>query len=509
MMVSELIQIIAQNTPDTKLVLHLLLRNQTPETILLRPTIDDWVVDDNQIFSLISEISPPFVALVPQGEIQQRITLQLPSHLLPDQKLKSWLRFPGLHEQAIPIQVEIVSPEAYQGQSSEVDLQLTFPLENKANHPSQGNAVTTTEGIFWLMPLLMDLDKIPCRWLVAELLVKLCQQGAEYSHSPSGKQLLAEINSTAFFQVGVMALSSAQLPTWIADTLSIEKQILGAAHTGENYLLYIWESWLLSLVDTDIEINQGIQGKRPAPFLLEDFVSEFGLDVESWLANLLLGIAQISSRMKATLTEIISTNSALNADPNKVAEASYGLITGLASLDTLTVRWLVVELFLLLAQKGEDYSTTETGSQLLSQLGRTRFFKNGILSFASAQVPRWLHISQAASSAYHQSLGHGHTQGGLIYAGEQWLRSLVPRDMELENTKYIASDDVMEALVKKMGMDSDRWFAYGVLGLAQISPRIANTLQEIADKAPKQLAKKPLLQFKMEDILSEGNSLQR
>ena len=167
MMVSELIQIIAQNTPDTKLVLHLLLRNQTPETILLRPTIDDWVVDDNQIFSLISEISPPFVALVPQGEIQQRITLQLPSHLLPDQKLKSWLRFPGLHEQAIPIQVEIVSPEAYQGQSSEVDLQLTFPLENKANHPSQGNAVTTTEGIFWLMPLLMDLDKIPCRWLVA------------------------------------------------------------------------------------------------------------------------------------------------------------------------------------------------------------------------------------------------------------------------------------------------------------------------------------------------------
>ena len=217
----------------------------------------------------------------------------------------------------------------------------------------------------------------------------------------------------------------------------------------------------------------------------------------------------LSPRMETTLKDIISTTSSLSVESGKVVEVSYGLTSALAGLDTLTVRWLVVEFFLLLAQKGEEYSTTEAGSKLLSKLSRTRFFKNGILSFASAKVPRWLHISQAASSAYNRSLGHSHTQGGLICFGEQWLRSLIPSNINLENAQYVASSEVMEALVKKLGMDSDRWFAYGVLGLAQISPRIANTLQEIADKAPKQLAKKPLLQFKMEDILSEGNSLQR
>ena len=508
-MVSELIQVIAQNIAGTKLILHLLLHNQTQETILLRPTIDDWVVDDNQIFSLVSEISPPFVALIPQGEIQQTITLQLPSNLRPQQILKSWLRFPGLHEQAIPIQVEIISPEEYQKQSQEVDLQLTFPLDNKTNYSPQTGSAPNTEGIFWLMPILMDLDKIPSRWLVAELLVKLCQQGVEYRQTESGQKLLTEIQSTAFFKCGVMALSSAQLPKWIADTLSIEKQILGAAQPGESYLIYIWESWLLSLIDTDIEINQKTPIKTPAPFLPEDFLSELGLDLESWFANILLGLAQISPRMETTLKDIISTTSSLSVESGKVVEVSYGLTSALAGLDTLTVRWLVVEFFLLLAQKGEEYSTTEAGSKLLSKLSRTRFFKNGILSFASAKVPRWLHISQAASSAYNRSLGHSHTQGGLICFGEQWLRSLIPSNINLENAQYVASSEVMEALVKKLGMDSDRWFAYGVLGLAQISPRIANTLQEIADKAPKQLAKKPLLQFKMEDILSEGNSLQR
>jgi|GEM_PF-1035771 len=508
-MVSTSIQITVNNVPDTKVVLRLLLRNQTQETLLLRPTIDDWVIDDNQVISLISKPYPPFVALHPQGEVTQTISIQLPSDLHHQQTLKSWLRFPGLHEQAIPIQVEVVSPEEVQAQSQVVDLQLTFPLESNVDHSSDASYDPTTEGIFWLMPILMDLDKIPSRWLVAELLVKLYQQGAEYRKTTSGYQLLNELKSTSFWENGVFAFSSAQLPKWIAETIFIERQILGAAKPIEGHLLYIWENWLWSLVDKDIEVNEKTQAQTTPPFLPEDFMSELGLDTELWFANLLLGLAQISSTITLTLNKIISETSLLNEQSNQGTEASYSLTAGLPSLDTLTVRWLVVELFVILAQKGEKYATTKAGSELLNQLSRTRFFKNGVLTLASTKVPRWLHISQTAASAYHASLWYAHTQGGLIYTGEQWLRSLIPANIELDNSEHPASNNVMEAFVKKLGMDSDRWFGYGILGLAQVSPRIAATLQEIANKAPKQPIKKPSPQFKIEDILGEGNSLQR
>jgi len=96
-MVLSQIEISINNTSETKLILQLRLRNQTNETLLLRPTIDDWIVDNNLTISLISKLSPPFITLHPQGEAIQKIALQLPSNLRNRQTLRSWLRFPGIH----------------------------------------------------------------------------------------------------------------------------------------------------------------------------------------------------------------------------------------------------------------------------------------------------------------------------------------------------------------------------------------------------------------------------
>ncbi|MEM9214343.1 MAG: hypothetical protein AAGD25_08345 [Cyanobacteria bacterium P01_F01_bin.150] len=403
--------------------------------------------------------------------------------------------------------------EKYQAQV--VEVQITFPPDINVDRASHSNSYIATGGVYWLLPVLMDLDKIPSRWLVAELLLKAYQQGEKFRTTISGIQMSTKLLSTSFFKEGVLAFAAAQLPRWISDTISIEKQVLGVDNPSKGKLLYIWERCLWSLVDKDIEFSREEQLQKPFTAAEDCEPEEFEIesDIEHLFANILLGLAQISPTTMVILNKIIFevplSNEQSNKQTEKTVDVNLGLTAGLHILDTLPARWLVVELCIVLAQIGETYATTKPGEQLLNQLSRTRFFKNGVLTLASANVPRWLHVSQAAASAYHVTLGYSKLQGGLIYTAEQWLFSLMLEHVELVKNDHLTTDDKMDAFVKKLGMDSDRWFGFGMLGLAQVSPRIAALLQTIASKAPKQDLQESSPQLQMEDILGEINSLYR
>ncbi|MFP4120135.1 hypothetical protein [Coleofasciculus sp.] len=533
-------QVTLQLHSGTDLVLQLLIRNQLQEAVLLRPTLDDWLLNSSEILPMVSRLEPPYVYLFPEYESTCQLTVPVPDYLPSGTSLKTWLRFPGWLEDAIPIQLEILEPTETSNSTPVIHpLMVTFPPPRDSKENYLGTAEPSTAGIFGLMSGLIDLDKIPARWLIAELLTRLCQHGTNYAQTPQGNELLTQLSRTQFFKNGVYAFSSAQVPAWITSSLSMANTIL-AAQIGQRHLLSIWEEWLFDLAQTDIElgdgggrgvnselnkggfcsnvtINSDKKVPKPAPTNPVSYQRSEGSilntqNPEQWFAGLILGLAQVSPRMANCFRAIATHESTLPVVDNTIAaQASYSLTTGLPGLDALPGRWLVVELLILLAQQGDTYSRTESGSQLLNQLSRTRFFKNGVLAFASAQAPRWLVISQSAAAAYHSSLGVQMGQGGLLHVGERWLWTLVANALNVKgmDNPVSVSNAATKTFVSELGMDAQRWFVGILLGLIQVSPKMADWVHAIADQAPPPLTPTPTSPVIFNDVLNEGGSLGR
>ena len=483
--------------PGSTLVLLLLLDTQIAEPLLFRPTLDDWLVDNGEVIFLPSSIEPPYLYLN-KNRFTQKIILSIPLNW-HGQILKSWLRFPAIQEEAISIHLEILSPE--QGKNKhhvEVALPVTLPFTAQKSLPS--GVDKTTAGCFGLISGVMDLDKIPSRWLAAELLAILCQKGEEYAQTESGRQLLDRLNTTSLFQNGAYAFASAQISSWIVDSLKSTNIILGG-----HSLLNVWQQWLLSLVPVDRSL--------PKTFVPERSASR-------WFAGIVLGLAQISPKIAIKLKEIASGEvflltcsnfNQLEAEPPRnrsQVEPGNDLIAALGSLNTIPARWLVVELLLLVCIQGKEYAQSQAGSELLFRLKQSNFFHNGVLAFDAALLPRWLTITQQAASAYHTSVGTLSGQGGLLVLGEQWLWSLMPTD--LNDSKISVLGAAADAFVASMDMDAERWFSCVVLGLVVLSPTIADIVRAIASspRTTPLLSPTPSRQI-LDDILTEGGSLQR
>ncbi|BAZ50613.1 hypothetical protein NIES4103_32300 [Nostoc sp. NIES-4103] len=494
--------------PGTNLILKLLIHSQIPENWLFRPAIDDWVVDDGQIITMASYIDPAFVYLTSRNTFNQTVTLFIPSHLQPGQFLKSWLRLPALAEESILIEVEILSPEQQEDkhQAVEVCLEITLPFNLEKN--SSNSLVQATAGSFGLMSGMIDLEKIPSRWLVAELLTILCQIGDKYIETQAGSELFNQLKTTRFFENGVSFFTSAQIPNWIINSLKSVNTILD----GES-LLSVWQQWLLSLVGSDVEKR----GKTfVSPMSAEAIITEIGQDSDRWFTTIILGLAHSSPQFATTLSDIASQDI---STPTRHSEypKTHSLLPTIASLDIFPVRWLVVELLLILCLKGEEYAQTQAGTQLLQQLRYTDFFKNGVIAFTSAQVPRWLVISHQVAQAYQTSASPQINQGGLLNLGKQWLWSLVPTDLNIHQLKndISLSGTATDTFVTSLGMDAERWFSCFALGLALVSPRIAETWRRICQTAvTKPIATSlvfplPSEQTILNSVLQERGSLQR
>ncbi|GAB1544661.1 hypothetical protein NUACC21_73370 [Scytonema sp. NUACC21] len=491
--------------PGTNLVLQLSIHSQIAENWFFRPAIDDWVVDNGQILTMESHIDPPFVQLTCGNKFTQTVTIPIPSVLKPGQLLKSWLRFPALAEVSIPIEAEILSPEQEKDkyQVVEVSLSVTLPFYLEKNFLPKA-LEPTTFGAFDLMSGLMDLDKIPSRWLVAELLVILCQRGNEYAQTEAGKELLNQLKSTPLFQNGVSAFASAQIPNWIASSLKSMKTIL-----GDKSLLSVWEQWLLSLVGSDLEVAQKVGTTFVSAVSPEAIASKIG-DADRWFAGIVLGLAHSLPRIATTLSAIASTEvshstqgkSRKTQNSASATQATQSLITKLPGLDLLPVRWLVVELLLLLCLKGDEYAKTQAGSQLLAQLRNTSFFNNGVIAFTCAQVPRWLVISREAAKAYKTSASPQIGQGSLLELGERWLWNLQSSDISVP-------DAAVDNFVASLGLNSEHWFSCVVLGLTLVSPRIAETCRAIVNTQgdTSLVSPTPSEQINLNSIFPEGGSL--
>lgn len=200
-------------------------------------------------------------------------------------------------------------------------------------------------------------------------------------------------------------------------------------------------------------------------------------------------------------------------DFGATAQASYSLVAGLAGLDMLPARWLVAELLAAVCQAGAARGDTPEGRQLLERLGRTRFFKNGVVAFASAQAPRWVLSGLAATSGLNAALGGQVGQGQLLHIWERWLLGLADTDVEGSDTptpEVRLTDAGLHAFAGMLGTQADRWFANLLLGLWVLSPRIAQVLDQIAALAPEPPPTEPEVpRPPPDDVLGESGPLGR
>ncbi|XHR84017.1 MAG: hypothetical protein ACFKPT_06735 [Gloeotrichia echinulata GP01] len=515
----EIPQVKVKVYPGSILVLRLSFQSQMTERWLFRPAIDDWIMDDGEIITIANLIDPPFIQLLPASKLSQTVTFFIPSDLKPEQFLKSWLWFPGIAEESISIEAEILSPtqQKDQPQVVEASLSVTLPFSSQTNLLSSA-VDRTTSASFSLISSLIDLDKIPSRWLVAEFLVILCQAGNEYIQTKRGKQLLNQLKSTRFFENGVRAFVTAQVPKWIADSLNSADKVL-----NNQTLLSIWEQWLFSLV---LEENVDVAKKTDktsisSPKLAKVMVSELGEAADVWFTGIVLGLLLISPRVATTLTTISFTTTThssqnilrRNLESDDAIQAINNLMTMLQALDILPARWLVLELLLLVCQKGNKYVQTPSGSELLQKLKTTRFFNNGVIAFSSAQVPRWLAISHQTAITYQASASSPLGEGGLLDVGQQWLWSLGLPDLNISALKndISISANVTDAFVSSLGMDAQAWFGSLILGLVLLSPKIADLCsREISTHlGVTSVVPSTTSQQTPENIFQERGSLQR
>lgn len=509
-----------------RLILRLSLHNQTTESLLVRPTLGEWIIEGDRTLIIPHDLTPAYVYLSPGGKAEQAIVLEIPGSLQLGQQIKSWLRFPGLQENATLLDLQLVAPGGALGASpgvssgstiTEYPLAISFasPVDNAS--PLTLSPDPTIVGIHGLISGLMDLDKIPCRWLVVELCLLLAQNGETQAKTTWGSQLLGELRQAPWFQRGLLTLNQAQVEAWFVQSFALAETLLP---TEEKRLLVLWERWLLGLVQTDLEIGTSSQmTKTPALFHKE------WSDVcwDTWFAYFLLGLANLSPeietlcRQKGAVTTIPAFQS-----------ASDTLQTTLPGLDTLPARWLVVELLLKLAQIGYAHQQTAAGQVFLQQLSATRLFKNGVLALAAAQAPRWIQVTQATASAFAANLGGQVGAQGLLALGAQWLQSLAmessgeifsylppsaPHLSINQGTLHQASLN-QTALLAELGMDAAAWFGVLILGLGQRSPRIRAVLETTVRQTQATIATqfpsasdRPI--SPVQDIFQEAQSLQR
>ncbi len=497
-----------QLQPGSSLVLQMSFQNWMKEAILLRPTLDDWVVDNgNLVITASQKLEPAYIYLFSDSNSTETITIAIPGDVFPGQRLKTWLRFPGIQEEAIPIDVEIIPVAQPLPQIVEFPLAVTFPVSGETNSSFSHTFDVTTAGILGLISGVIDLDKIPTRWLVAELLIVIAQKGEEYAETLPGSRLLEKLKQTVFYKNGTVAFTSAQLPGWISESLTIANTLLGGSSQtpGNQRLLYIWERWLLSLVGIDVEAEEVGKQIFVPPFLAEAFVAKLGMDADRWFSSILLGLSVLSPRIGKTLAAIAELAVPTPVADAKAGGAGYTLATALPGLNFLPVRWLVVELLVVIAQIGKEYADSETGKQLSDRLSRTRFFKNGVVALASAQVLRWLQISQSTATAFANSIGTATGMGGMLIFWELWLWSLLPDNSNIQIS--VPNNSGREALSAELGINGDLWFEAIILGLGVMSPRIEAVLEAIATLAPELISRPSRPQASVEDIVGESKSI--
>lgn len=281
------------------LIVRLLVRSQLLAPAMVAPELDAWVLDDGRPIAAESRAAPAHAYLAQGQEASITLTTRVPAGLSDGTLMRSGLRIPGLEDRALPLEVRIANDRQ---RIPEYHLSVSLPLSGSESAPDAD--VPGSKAIYTLVAGLAGAEVIPARWLVAELLLMVCEIGADFAATEEGSALLDKLARLRFFKNGVLAFRGAHLHTWIMVGTTVSSGLhatLGGQAT-HGRILYTWEKWLFDLVDTDIEsASAGGESRLPPPRPTKAALERLGNRAEDWFGYLLLGLYRKSERAKAVL----------------------------------------------------------------------------------------------------------------------------------------------------------------------------------------------------------------
>ncbi len=292
---------------DSVLVIRLTVHSRMIAPAVVRPEIDDWVLADGGIRPAEIRLSPSHVYLRQGGTARLTLTTRLPADLQPGTVLHGGLRFPGIEDEVLPLALEIL-PAREEPKPAEHQISVTLPL---TGYDRAGGDQADSKAIITLLAGMAGLEVIPARWVVAELIATICERGEAVRKTEEGRLFLAKLSRTRFYKNGALAFRGAHITEWLLVGVSVSSglhSILAGAEP-QGRMLYTWERWLLSLVDTDIEHferedEDGDPELHLPPPPLEETLRTLGTDAERWFSSFILGLVQIAPRIRSVLQQL-------------------------------------------------------------------------------------------------------------------------------------------------------------------------------------------------------------
>jgi hypothetical protein len=291
--------------PGGLLVLRLSVQSRMAAPAVVHPALDDWVDSDGRIFPAELRAAPSYTYLQQGSAVRLTLSTVLPGEAEPGDFLRSVLRFPGIEEEVLPVVVEMLDPKEAPD-SSEHQISVTLPLAGYDSVPGEGDEAHA-KAIVALLAGLAGLEVIPARWVVSELIVTVCEVGERYREAKDGRAFLDRLERTRFYKNGALAFRGAHIMEWIMVGVTVSSGLY-AVFGGEKprgRMLHAWERWLLNLIDMDIEwLEEEEREVRMPPPRLEETLERLGTDSERWFSSFILGLTQLSPRIRDPLLVI-------------------------------------------------------------------------------------------------------------------------------------------------------------------------------------------------------------
>lgn len=302
-----------QGRAGEPLVIRLIVSSRMVAPAVIRPFLEPWVMPSGEPVSAEGRLAPAYVYLAPSQEARITLSARVPAGLESGSLLRGGLSFPGADNTSLPLLVEVTAEPA-----ADHYINVTLPL-SPYDPSSDGHLDPAgTRAISTLLAGLAGMEVIPARWIVAELLLTLAERGVEAAETERGAELLARLARLRFYKNGVLAFRGAHLPNWIMIGVTVSSG-LHSALGGKGVhgrLLYTWEKWLFDLIDIDLEnfSDDSPQVLLPAPEL-DRSLARIGNEAEQWFGYLLLGLMEVSPRIRSVLEAL-----AVQAPPPVAAE---------------------------------------------------------------------------------------------------------------------------------------------------------------------------------------------
>lgn len=312
--IADPIQEFSFSVPQTSvLILRICLKSNFIAPVVIQPVLQNWIKNDGTILEADYKVLPSYIYLSPHAPANITLTINLPEALNHGDELYTSVRFSGIKDctAALKIKIDQSAPTVHFYEQN-VDAAIPYPANSTGKSGTQHDeqSFIKSEQAAKILVGMSGLDLIPSRWLVAELAIHLCHIGYRKAALQQQKEFAANFRRTKLFKNGVLMLAASQFIHWVSVSLTISSGIQSVTGNKPKYngMLNNWEGWLLNLAGVDIE-ESGLQSVNVLFSDHPDFetiLKEIGVDPEQWFLYLVLGLMEVSPKIKTLLEQICS-----------------------------------------------------------------------------------------------------------------------------------------------------------------------------------------------------------